>query len=96
MDVSARESQAILDLLYCEITRPEYTVRFRWEPGSVAIWDNRATSHLAPTDLDHLDVQRTPHRVTVIGDVPVGPGGRESELVAGKPFTDKHVVVVDD
>jgi taurine dioxygenase len=32
----------------------------------------------------------------VIGDVPVGPGGRESELVAGKPFTDKHVVVVDD
>jgi hypothetical protein len=41
-------------------------------------------------------VQRTLHRVTVIGDVPVGPDGRESELVAGRPFTDKHVVVVDD
>jgi alpha-ketoglutarate-dependent taurine dioxygenase len=96
VDVSGRESKAILDLLYSEITRPEYTVRFRWEPGSVAIWDNRATSHLAPTDIEHLDVQRTLHRVTVIGDVPVGPDGRESQLVAGRPFTDKHVVVVDD
>jgi alpha-ketoglutarate-dependent sulfate ester dioxygenase len=96
VDVSPRESKAILDLLYSEITRPEYTVRFRWEPGSVAIWDNRTTSHLAPTDIEHLDLQRTLHRVTVIGDVPVGPDGRESELVAGQPFTDKHVVVVDD
>jgi taurine dioxygenase len=96
VDVSPRESRAILDLLYAEITRPEYTVRFRWSPGSVAVWDNRATSHLAPTDIEHLDVQRTLHRVTVIGDVPVGPDGRESELVAGRPFTDKHVVVVDD
>ena len=95
-DVSARESKAILDLLYSEITRPEYTVRFRWAPGSVAIWDNRATSHLAPTDIEHLDVQRTLHRVTVIGEVPAGPDGRESELVAGHPFTDRHVVVVDD
>ena len=71
-------------------------MRFRWAPGSVAVWDNRATSHLAPTDIEHLDLQRTLHRVTVIGDVPVGPDGRESELVAGRPFTDKHVVVVDD
>jgi len=96
VDVSARESKAILDLLYAEITSPAYTVRFRWEPGSVAVWDNRATSHLAPTDIEHLDLQRTLHRVTVIGEVPVGPDGRESELVAGQPFTDKHVVVVDD
>ena len=89
-----RESKAILDLLYAEITRPEYTVRFRWEPGSVAFWDNRATAHLAPRDIEHLDVQRTLHRVTLIGEVPVGPDGRESELVAGQPFTDKHKVVV--
>jgi len=96
VDVSSRESKAILDLLYSEITRPEYTTRFRWEPGSVAVWDNRATSHLAPTDIEHLDLQRTLHRVTVIGEIPVGPDGLESELIAGRPFTDKHVVVVDD
>ena len=94
VDVSAQESKAILDLLYAELTRPEYTVRFRWEPGSVAFWDNRATSHLAPSDVDHLDLRRTMHRVTLVGDVPVGPDGRESELVAGQPFTAKHTVVV--
>ncbi|NUT95491.1 MAG: TauD/TfdA family dioxygenase [Saccharothrix sp.] len=93
--VSPRESKAVLDLLYAEITRPEYTVRFRWEPGSVAFWDNRATAHLAPRDLEHLDVERRLHRVTIIGDVPVGPDGRESELVAGKPFTSEHTVKVD-
>lgn len=95
VDVEPRESRAILDLLYAEITRPEYTVRFRWEVGSVAVWDNRATAHLAPADLDHLDVRRTLHRVTVIGDRPVGPDGRKSELVTGRPFTADHAVVVD-
>ncbi|MCS7477519.1 TauD/TfdA dioxygenase family protein [Umezawaea endophytica] len=95
LDVSPQESKAVLDLLYAEITRPEYTVRFRWEPGSVAFWDNRATAHLAPRDLDHLDVERRLHRVTLIGDLPVGPDGRESDLVAGRPFTADHAVVVD-
>lgn len=77
------------------MTRPEYTVRFRWEPGSVALWDNRATAHLAPNDLDHLDVARRLHRVTLIGDVPVGPDGRESELISGKPFAADHRVAPD-
>ncbi|MDF5759166.1 TauD/TfdA family dioxygenase [Spongiactinospora sp. TRM90649] len=91
--VSALESRRILELLYEQITRPEYTVRFRWAPGSVAFWDNRATAHLAPTDLDHLDVQRTLHRVTLIGDRPVGPDGFVSEIVAGREFTaEAHVV----
>jgi len=94
VDLEPRESTAVLDLLYAELTRPEYTVRFRWEPGSVAFWDNRATAHLAPRDYEHLGLQRTLHRVTLIGDVPTGPDGRESELVAGRPFTDKHKVVV--
>ena len=79
------ESRWILDHLFAEITRPEYTVRFRWAPGSVAFWDNRATAHLGPQDLGHLDVERVLHRVTLIGEVPVGPDGRESELVEGAP-----------
>ncbi|GAB2965540.1 TauD/TfdA family dioxygenase [Amycolatopsis acidiphila] len=92
--LSPRESHAVLELLYAEITRPEYTVRFRWAPGSVAFWDNRATAHLAPRDLEHLDVERRLHRVTLIGDRPVGPDGRESELIEGRPFTAEHRVVV--
>ena len=91
--VHPSESKGILDLLYSEITRPEYTVRFRWEPGHVAFWDNRATAHLAPRDLEHLDVERRLHRVTLIGDVPVGPDGTPSELVSGRPFTADHRVV---
>ncbi|HEX2575962.1 MAG TPA: TauD/TfdA family dioxygenase [Aquihabitans sp.] len=80
------ESRRTLELLFDHVTKPEYTVRFRWEPGSVAFWDNRVTSHLGPQDIDHLDVARTLHRVTLIGDVPVGVDGRESELVEGVPF----------
>jgi alpha-ketoglutarate-dependent sulfate ester dioxygenase len=94
--LSARESKAILDLLYAQITEPQYTVRLRWEPGTVAFWDNRATAHLAPRDIEHLDLKRTLHRITLVGEVPMGPDGRESELVAGQPFTAKHTVVVAD
>jgi alpha-ketoglutarate-dependent sulfate ester dioxygenase len=89
--VSALESRWILEYLFNELIRPEYTVRFRWEPGSVAFWDNRATAHLAPHDLDHLDVERVLHRVTLVGEVPVGPDGRESELVEGVPFVETPV-----
>jgi taurine dioxygenase len=88
------ESRRILDLFYEHLTRPQYTVRFRWHAGDVAFWDNRATSHLAPSDLDHLDVRRTLHRVTLIGDRPVGVDGRESELIAGKPFLAEASVAV--
>lgn len=88
------ESRRVLELFYEHLTRPEYTVRFRWHAGDVAFWDNRATAHLAPSDLDHLNVQRTLHRVTLIGDRPVGVDGRESELIAGKPFLAESAVVV--
>ena len=86
LDVTPPESRWILDYLFAHLSRPEYTVRFHWEPGSVAFWDNRATAHLGPTDLGHLDVARVLHRVTLIGEVPVGPDGRESTLVEGVAF----------
>jgi len=81
------ESRSILDLLFAQVTSDRYTVRFHWEPGSVAFWDNRATAHRGPQDIDHLDVDRVLHRVTLIGEVPVGPDGRESKLIEGQPFT---------
>lgn len=86
VDLSPRESRYVLDLLFEQIARPEYSVRFKWEPGSVAFWDNRATLHLAPRDFEHLDHERVLHRVTLVGDVPVGPDGRESESLAGEFF----------
>lgn len=86
VDVQPRESRHLLDLLFEQVARPEYTVRFRWEPGSVAFWDNRAVLHLAPRDQYHLDDVRVLHRITLVGDVPVGPDGRASESVEGEFF----------
>jgi alpha-ketoglutarate-dependent taurine dioxygenase len=86
LDVSARESEALLGLFFEQIQRPAYTVRFRWHPGDIAFWDNRATAHLAPADLDHLDLERVLYRTTIVGDVPVGVNGFRSQLVQGQPF----------
>lgn len=86
LELNPTESRRILDLLFEEIARPAYTVRFRWAPGSIAFWDNRATAHLGPQDLDDVDVERVLYRVTLVGDVPVGVDGRPSELVEGVPF----------
>lgn len=87
---SPRESQQILELLWEHVVRPEFTVRFKWEPGSVAFWDNRATAHLAPADFFDLDFERQLYRVTLVGDVPVGPDGRPSQAIAGNPVLAAH------
>lgn len=81
------QSDSLLQLLFDEISHPAYTVRFRWEKGSIAFWDNRATAHLAPSDLDHLDVTRVLYRTTLEGEVPVGVDGTASRSVAGEKFT---------
>ncbi|GAB20308.1 putative alkylsulfatase [Gordonia effusa NBRC 100432] len=86
---SQRQSDALLDLLFDEVATPAYTVRFRWRAGSIAVWDNRATAHLAPGDINHLDVTRTLFRTTVEGEVPVGVDGRPSVAVSGEQFTGK-------
>ncbi|MEU1201693.1 TauD/TfdA family dioxygenase [Streptomyces sp. NPDC005813] len=83
---SELESRRLLDLLFEHLTSAEYTVRFRWEPGSIAFWDNRTTCHLAPTDFAQLDADRVMHRVTLLGEPAVGPDGFTSRLVAGEPL----------
>jgi taurine dioxygenase len=85
--LSTVESRTLLDLFCQEITRDEYRVRFRWQPGSVAFWDNRTTAHLAALDHDHLDQARRLYRVTLLGDTPVGPDGTASTTVAGAALT---------
>jgi taurine dioxygenase len=49
-ELSPRESRHVLDFLYQHMEDPYYAVRFRWEPHSVAFWDNRCTQHLAIWD----------------------------------------------
>jgi alpha-ketoglutarate-dependent taurine dioxygenase len=69
--LSDAESRGILDLLYAHLTKPEHTIRHRWRAGDVGIWDNRSTAHYANRDYTETRVMR---RITLQGDVPVGPG----------------------
>ena len=81
-----RESQALLDLLYSELTRPEYAARLRWAPGTIAVWDNQAVAHAGPIDYAHFDRPRVVRRITVAGDLTVGPGGFRSRPIEGELF----------
>ncbi len=62
------ESQPLLDFLYEHARQNEFTCRFHWQKGSMAIWDNRATHHCAMND--YQGELRLMHRIT-IGGVPV-------------------------
>ena len=78
------ESAVLFELLQRRITMPENTIRWNWEPGDVAIWDNRATQHRAIDDYDGQ--YRLMHRVTLMGDVPVNVHGQRSRVVSGAPL----------
>lgn len=62
------ESDALLRLLFAHVSRPEFTVRWRWKLGDVAFWDNRLTQHYALAD--YLPARRVMHRATILGDRP--------------------------
>lgn len=83
--LDSHESSVLFDLLQLRITLPENTIRWNWEPGDVAMWDNRATQHRAVDDYD--DQYRLMHRVTLMGDVPVDVHGKRSQVVSGGPLT---------
>ena len=81
--LTARESQSLLELLWEHCVRPEFVARFRWNAGDIAMWDNRATAHLAPEDIFETDFERQLYRITLVGDVPVGIDGTASTPIVG-------------
>ncbi len=62
------ESAPLLDYLFGWQIQPELTCRFRWRPGSLAFWDNRASQHYPLND--YHGYRRVMHRVTLMGDRP--------------------------
>jgi taurine dioxygenase len=69
LGLEPEESDTLLRLLCAQARVPEYQCRFRWEPDSVAFWDNRSTQHYAISD--YWPQERVMERVTIVGDRPV-------------------------
>lgn len=65
--LSEPESDALIKLLCEHINQPRFQCRFRWEPDSIAFWDNRAVQHLAVPDYQE---RRVMWRSTLKGDAP--------------------------
>ena len=62
------ESDALLNMLFDHVKKPEFHVRWKWRPNALAFWDNRITQHYAVND--YLPARRVMHRATVLGDRP--------------------------
>lgn len=62
------ENDLILQMLFRHIENPEFQCRFRWDPNSIAFWDNRCTQHQALWD--YYPQRRYGNRVTITGDIP--------------------------
>ena len=67
-DMTEAESRPLVEFLQAHQTRPEFTCRVRWEPGTLTIWDNRCTQHAAIND--YHGQRRRMRRLTVGPEVP--------------------------
>lgn len=87
LGVSSHDSQQLLRIFNHYVTRLENTIRWRWTPGDVALWDNRATQHIAVDD--YGSARRIVRRTTVIGEIPVSVSGESSRAI--KPSPDSRI-----
>jgi alpha-ketoglutarate-dependent sulfate ester dioxygenase len=81
LGVNSSESQALFRIFQDRITWLENTIRWNWELGDVAMWDNRATQHYAVSD--YGSQPRRMHRITLAGDIPVSVRGEQSRVISG-------------
>lgn len=67
-ELDAIESETLLAFLFKHSTQEDFHLRWQWQAGDVAIWDNRCTQHKAL--FDYGDAHRIMHRATIQGDIP--------------------------
>ncbi len=81
--LNREDSNRVFQILQDQVTKPENMVRWRWQPGDVAIWDNRTTQHRAIADFGKQS--RHLRRATIAGSAPVGLDDRRIRLIAPEP-----------
>ena len=64
--MTTTDSNNLLSYLFNFMCKPEFQIRFKWTPKTLAIWDNRCTMHYAIGD--YMPDKRVMHRVTVLND----------------------------
>lgn len=83
--VSPQDSALLFQLFQQRITSLNNTVRWHWQQGDVAIWDNRATQHIAVDD--YGNAPRIVRRTTIAGQTPVSVDGQTSRAILPSPTT---------
>ncbi|MDH4144684.1 MAG: TauD/TfdA family dioxygenase [Acidimicrobiia bacterium] len=82
VEMSHAESEMLLRHLTRFVTEERFTVRYRWSPGTIAMWDNRCTQHCV---LNDFVGERLIQRVTVMGDSVTGAERRWEPFTSARP-----------
>ena len=64
----------------------EYTIQHVWDEGDLVVWDERSTTHRAPTDIYSSGTERQLYRTTLVGQPLQGLNGLASQIVEGEPM----------
>ena len=82
--MSEEDSDALLHKIWEHSV--EYTVRHVWDQGDLVVWDERSTTHRAPTDIYSSGSERQLYRTTLVGKELNGADGSVSQIVEGEPM----------
>ncbi len=82
--LSREESDALLHKIWAHSVT--YTIQHVWDEGDVVVWDERSTTHRAPTDIYSSGEERQLYRTTLVGQPLQGLDGTVSQIVEGEPM----------
>ena len=82
--LTEEESTSLLHKLWAHSV--EYTISHEWSEGDLVVWDERSTTHRAPTDVYKNHVERQLYRTTLLGQPFHGLNGFTSAIVQGEPM----------
>jgi taurine dioxygenase len=82
--MSSEDSTALLHRLWEHSVA--YTIRHVWDQGDLVVWDERSTTHRAPTDIYSAGTERQLYRTTLVGQPLHGLDGSVSQIIEGEPM----------